>query len=44
MRLIEITLLNIKKIGFFKTFYKIPGYPYNKLKNNRLNKKIVIKL
>ena len=40
MRLIEITLLNIKKIGFFRTFYKILKYPYSKLKNNRLNKKI----
>ena len=36
MRLIEITLLNIKKIGFFRTFYKILKYPYSKLKNNRL--------
>jgi len=40
MRLIEITLLNIRKIGVFKTFYKILRYPYNKFKNNRLNKKI----
>ena len=40
MRLIEMTLLNIRKIGFFKTLYKILKYPYNKFKYNKLNKKI----